>query len=66
MKEYWYEQLKQNAKTDAIFAVAANKSELYNQQQVSNEEEEEFAEIIGAWFFCTSSLIYDDGIDEMF
>ena len=65
LKEYWYEDMKQSTNKDVIFVVAGNKSELYENKKVSNEEGEEWAKSIGAVFFSTSSK-YGSGIDEMF
>ena len=65
LKEYWYEDMKQRTNKDVIFVVAGNKSELYENKKVSNEEGEEWAKSIGAVFFSISSK-YGSGIDEMF
>ena len=65
LKEYWYEDMKQSTNKDVIFVVAGNKSELYENKKVSNEEGEEWAKSIGAVFFSISSK-YGSGIDEMF
>ena len=56
LKEFWYKKAKDNLKKKAIFAVAANRSELYEKQKVSNNDGEEFAESIGAIFAKTSSV----------
>ena len=55
VKNYWYEQIKENCKDDVIIAVAANKSDLYEQRQVDDEEGEKFAKSIGAFFAATSA-----------
>ena len=60
LKEFWYKQAKDNLKKKAIFAVAANRSELYEKQKVSNSDGEEFAESIGAIFAKTSSVSESD------
>ena len=65
LKEYWYEDMKQSTNKDVIFVVAGNKSELYENKKVSNEEGEEWAKSIGAVFFSISSK-YGSGIDKMF
>ena len=65
LKEYWYEDMKQRTNKDVIFVVAGNKSELFENKKVSNEEGEEWAKSIGAVFFSISSK-YGSGIDEMF
>ena len=65
IKNYWYEQVKQNCHSDVIIAIAANKCDLYEQRQVSDEEGEEFAESLGALFASTSAK-NDSGITKLF
>ena len=66
MKDYWYEQqTKLNADEDPIFAVVANKSDLYDQQEVSDEEGRAFAESINAIYQLTSAKS-DIGITDLF
>jgi len=55
LKDYWYDLAKQKTHKDTVFAVVANKSDLYGQKQVANETGEEFAKKIGALFFSTSA-----------
>ena len=55
IKDYWYEQIKQLGDKDIILAIAANKSDLYQEKQVDNEKGEEFAKRIGAIFVPTSA-----------
>ena len=66
LKDYWYEQqTKLNADKDPIFAVVANKSDLYAHSQVSDEEGRAFAESINAIFQPTSAKS-DSGINDLF
>ena len=65
MKNYWYEQVKLNCEKDAILAVVANKNDLYNEQKVSDEVGQKFADDIGAIFQSTSALS-DSGITKLF
>ena len=65
IKNYWYNQIKENAPKDVIIAVAANKSDLYEEKQVSDEDGEEFAKSIGAIFESTSAK-NDSGITNLF
>ena len=66
LKDYWYEQqTKLNADKDPIFAVVANKSDLYANQQVTDEEGRAFAESINAIFQPTSAKS-DSGITDLF
>ena len=64
-KNYWYEQVKQNCHSDVIIAIAANKCDLYEERQVSDEEGEQFAKNVGA-FFASTSAKNDSGITNLF
>ena len=64
-KNYWYEQVKQHCDSDVIIAIAANKCDLYEERQVSDEEGEQFAKSIGA-FFASTSAKNDSGITNLF
>ena len=57
--------VKQNADPDAIIAIVANKNDLYDSQQVKDEEAREFANSIKAIFHSTSSKS-DSGIISLF
>ena len=65
MKNYWYEQVKDIQTENLILAIAANKSDLYEERQVENETGEEFAKSINAIFVETSAK-NDSGIDKLF
>jgi len=65
VKNYWYGQVKELGGKDIIICVAANKYDLYEERQVSNEEGEEFAKSIGAIFASTSAK-NDSGIKSLF
>ena len=65
MKEYWYPEVQENGLKDVIYAVAANKSDLYEQQKVKDEEGQEFAKSIDAIFESTSAK-NDSGIQSLF
>ena len=65
LKNYWYEETKNNTDGNPIFAVVANKIDLYADQKVSNNEGKEFADKIGA-IFQTTSALSDSGISTLF
>ena len=65
IKTYWYEQTKNNCEKDIIFAVVANKTDLYDNQQISDEVGQKFADDIGA-IFQTTSALSDTGIGNLF
>ena len=66
LKDYWYEkQTKLNANGDPIFAVVANKNDLYQSAQVKDEEGKAFAKSINGIFQSTSAKS-DSGITTLF
>ena len=65
LTNYWYEQIKLNVDNDVIIAVVANKSDLYGNQAVQNEDAQNFAEKISAIFQSTSAKS-DQGISTLF
>jgi len=66
LKDYWYEkQTKLNANGDPIFAVVANKNDLYQSAQVQDDEGRAFAKSINAIFQSTSAKS-DYGINSLF
>ena len=65
IKNYWYEQIKQLGSDNIVIAIAANKYDLYEEKQVSNEDGEEFAKSIGAIFVSTSAK-NASGINALF
>ena len=65
VKSYWYEMVKTNADNDAMIAIVANKNDLYDNAQVSEDEAKEFAKSVGAIFQSTSAKS-DSGITTLF
>jgi len=65
LKDYWYPEVKDNSPKDVIIAIAANKSDLYEYEEVSNTEVEEFAKEINAIYKQTSAL-NGTGIKDLF
>ena len=65
LKNYWYVQIKINCEKNAILAVVANKNDLYENQIISDEEGQKFADDIGAIFQSTSAL-NASGIGKLF
>ena len=65
IKDYWYEQLKISGEENMIFGVVGNKCDLFQEEQVREEEGKKFAQSIGAVFHLTSCK-ESIGIDELF
>ena len=63
LKNYWFEQTKTNCEQDVILAIAANKSDLYGDQAISEEVGQKYADEIGA-IFQTTSAMNDNGISK--
>ena len=65
LQDYWHEQLKSLGEKNIIFGVAGNKSDLVEEEKVTEEEGKKFAESINAVFFLTSCK-ESVGIDDLF
>ena len=65
IKEYWYNQIKEFAPKNIVIGIAANKCDLYDNEQVSEDEARNFANEIGAVFKLTSAST-NQGIEELF
>ena len=65
LKNYWYEMVSSNADKDAMIAIVANKNDLYDNAQVSQDEGLTYAKSIGAIFQSTSAKS-DSGINTLF
>ena len=55
IKEYWYNELKENTESNIIFNVVGNKQDLFEQEQVKEDDAKEFAKSINAGFYLTSA-----------
>ena len=65
IKDFWYDETRENAEKDTLFALVANKIDLYQYAKVKNIEGEKYADEIGAIFQCTSAY-NNTGIDKLF
>lgn len=65
IQKYWYKELSDNCPNNIIFAIAANKSDLYEQEAVDEIEARKYAKEAGAIFAKTSALDAS-GIDNLF
>jgi small GTP-binding protein len=62
---YWIPELKENAPKDTILALAGNKSDLYLEEQVNDNEGKNLAKSINAIYLRTSAKL-NSSIDELF
>jgi small GTP-binding protein len=65
MKDYWYGQLQEFGSKNIIKGVAGNKCDMYEKEQVNENEGKQFAEQIGAFFEITSAK-NNTGITDLF
>ena len=65
VKEYWYNSVKQNGMKDVIIAIVGNKCDLFEEEEVSQEDGKHFGESINAIFKVVSAK-EGIGIDKLF
>jgi Ras-related protein Rab-5C len=65
LQKYWIKEIEENAPTDIILALAANKSDMYENELVGLNEGKELARQLNAIFKSTSAL-NSKGIDDLF
>ena len=65
IQNYWYDQLKESGEENMIIGIAGNKCDLFQEEEVSEEEGKQFAKSIGAVYKLTSCKECI-GIDELF
>jgi small GTP-binding protein len=65
LKEYWIKEIKDNAPSDIIIALAGNKSDNYEFEVVSLKEGQDLAKQIDAIYKSTSAML-SNGIEELF
>ena len=65
LKEYWINQIKENSPKRIILAIAANKSDRYEEEQIKEEEGRECANANQAIFVKTSCIL-KEGIEDLF
>ena len=65
LKNVWLKELKDHADKNVVLGVAGNKSDLYEKEEVPEQEAREFAKSIGA-IFCLTSAQNNSGIEELF
>jgi small GTP-binding protein len=65
LKNYWIKQIKESAPEKIILAIAANKSDLLDREQVNEDEARNFAKENNALFYETSAK-NSIGVNELF
>ena len=65
IKNYWFKEIQSNASDNVILALAGNKSDMYEFEEVSDEEAKAYAKEINAIFQKTSAKM-ETGVNELF
>ena len=65
LKDYWYSQLKENSEPDIVIGVAGNKCDMFENEEVKEDEARDWAKKIGAVFELTSAQ-NNTGINDLF
>ena len=65
LKDFWYNQLRENSDPDIVLGVAGNKCDLFENEQVKEEDARKWAKQIGAVFELTSAQ-NNTGINDLF
>ncbi|MCQ2817441.1 MAG: GTP-binding protein [archaeon] len=65
VKNYWANEIKEYSPKKIVLAIAANKSDLFEQEEVNEQTGRDLATELGAIFFTTSAK-NQNGINELF
>ncbi len=65
IKDYWYDSVYQTANQGIIFGVAGNKNDLFEEEDVDENEAKEYCDSIKACFKLTSAKS-NQSIDDIF
>ena len=65
IKDFWYNEVKDNSPENVILALAANKCDLYEYEEITNQELNDYAKNINAIYKQTSAL-QNSGINDLF
>ena len=65
LKNQWYKEIQELSEKNYILAIVGNKSDLYENEKISEKEAREFAESINAIFELTSAQ-NNSGIQQLF
>lgn len=65
LENYWIPEIEKQCNKNIILVVAGNKTDLYQNEQVTEDEGKKFAKTIKAHYFQTSAKA-NNGIDKLF
>jgi len=65
IKNYWYYSVVENGREGIIFGIAGNKMDLFEDEEVSEKELEEFSNSINACYNLTSAKVFNS-VNDIF
>ena len=65
LKDYWYQEVKDNAPQDAIIILVANKTDLYEVKEVDEDDVKKFCESVHSLYVLASAQ-NGEGIEKLF
>ena len=65
LKDYWYQEVKENAPQDALIIIVGNKRDLYEIEAVEEDVVKQFCESVNALYKQTSAQT-GEGVKELF
>ena len=65
LTNFWYKEVKEHGPENIVLGIAGNKCDLYEKEEVNENQAREFAQSIGAIFALTSAQ-NNSGINELF
>lgn len=64
LKDFWINEIKSHSTNLSIIGIAANKCDLYDSEQVNEQEARDYAKSVGA-FYKLCSALNNEGINEL-
>ena len=65
LKDYWYQEVKDNAPQDAIIIIVGNKTDLYEVKEVDEDDVKKFCESVHSLYVLASAQ-NGEGIEKLF
>ena len=65
LKDYWIEEIKENAPENSIIIIVGNKRDLYELEEVDEDDVKQFCKSVDAFYKQTSAQT-GEGVDELF
>jgi len=65
LKDYWYQEVKENSPPEIIIVIVGNKIDLYEGEVIDEDDVKNFCESVNALYMLTSAQT-GKGVDELF